>query len=77
MWWLFIQTFNQWSLTLGPRATYGPPGCIMRPVDPFANSVYTVKISQQSRHLGTPLTVIFPPHAARDPAHDKWCGPVP
>jgi len=58
------------STTRSPRAAYGPPGCIKRPVTTIVNCVYSIKITQNLRRLGRPLSVILP-CAACEPAHDK------
>ena len=39
--------------------THGLPCCIMPPAATFVDSVYTLKITQQLRQLGIPLTIIF------------------
>jgi len=53
-----------------------PPCCTMRAEDSFVTFVYAIKISQQFRHFGIPLTVVFP-RGAREPANNKGCGPLP
>jgi len=45
----------------------------MRPAATFVNYVYSTRITQLFRRLGTPLIVIFL-HAAREPAHNNGRG---
>lgn len=56
--------------------TCGPPSCIMRSAATFVSCVYTIKISQSFRQLGTPLTFILP-RVASENAHSNGCGPSP
>lgn len=56
-------------------STRSPPCCIMRPVAAVVNYVYTVKITQQFRRLGTEFIIIFP-RATREPFHNNRRGPL-
>jgi len=42
----------------------------------FVNCLYTIKITQYSRRLGVPVTVIVA-RPVREAAHNNGCGPVP
>jgi len=53
-------------------ATRGPAGCIMRPTATFVNCVYTTRMTEEFRLLGTPLIAIFP-REARETAHNNTC----
>jgi hypothetical protein len=56
--------------------THSPPGCIMQPVATLVNYVYTIKITQKFKQLGTPHILIFA-LAVHKSAHYNGCGPLP
>jgi len=63
-------------LSYGVSATRRPSDCTMQPLTKLVNYIYNTRILKYCRWFGLPLIVIFP-RAAREPAHNNGCFPLP